>query len=128
MKIINVLQKYEDVENEIMWIFCVKDVPQKYIDMTYEIDKEYGYFKGNGLELECVTDRNGNLVGNYKVHLMYYFDDYRIIEILNDDKETIKCIKDFVQNIGSKLPCSDDLGQSEYSDLIADIIENNIKE
>lgn len=127
MKIINVLQKTEHSENEIIWIFCVEDVPQKYIDMTYKIDEEYGYFKGSGLEIECVTDKNGNLVGKYEAHLMYYFDDYEIIEILNNDTETIECIKDFVQNIGNKLPHSNGLGQCEYSDLIADIIDNNIK-
>ena len=127
MKIINVLEKTEYDENEIIWIFCVEDVPQKYIDMAYKIDEEYGYFKGGGLEIECVTDNDGNLVGNYEVHLMYYFDDYEIIEILNNDKATIECIKDSVQNIGNKLPYSDGLGQCEYSDLIADIIKNNIK-
>lgn len=129
MKIIDVLQKTEYDENEIIWIFCVEDVPQKYIDTAYKIDEEYGYkyFKGSGLEIECITDNDGNLVGNYEVHLMYYFDDYETIEILNNDKEAIKCIKDFVQNIGNKLPYSDYLGQSEYADLIADIINNNIK-
>ena len=76
---------------------------------------------------QSITDNDGNLVGNYEVHLMYYFDDYETIEILNNDKEAIKCIKDFVQNIGNKLPYSDYLGQSEYADLIADIINNNIK-
>ena len=127
MKIINVLQKTEHSENEIIWIFCVEDVPQKYIDMAYKIDKKYGYFKGSGLEIECITDKNGNLVGKYEAHLMYYFDDYEIIEILNNDTETIECIKDFVQYIGNKLPYSNGLGQSEYVDLIADIINNNIK-
>ena len=57
---------------------------------------------------------------------MYYFDDYKIIEILNNDKATIECIKDFVQNIGNKFPYSNGLGQCEYSDLIADIIKKII--
>lgn len=130
MKIINVLQKSEFNKNKIIWIFCVEDIPQKYIDMAYEIDEEkgYGYFNGSGLEIECVTDKNGNLVGNYEVHLMYYFDDYVVVDILNNDKEIIKCIKDFVQNIGSKLPYSNvNLGQVDYSDLIADIINDNTK-
>lgn len=122
MKIIDVLQKTESLfdETETIWIFVVDDVAQKYIDMTYEID-ECDYFKGNGLEIECVTC-NGKVVQKYEVHLQYYFDDYENIAVVNDDAEIIKCIEDFISKIGNTLPFSEGMGQLEYSEMIQGLL------
>lgn len=120
MKIVDVLQKTRDDDNDITWIFVIDEVPQKYIDMTYKMD-ECNYFNGHGLEIECITT-NGKVNQDYDVNLQYYFDDYEVVAVLNSDKEAIKCIEDFVNKIGNNLPFSEDKGQLEYSEMIQDML------
>lgn len=123
MKIVDVLQRYED-EDEIIWTFIVDDVKKEYLDKLMQIDEDYGYIdnpEDAAIEVNCVT-KNGKVVQSYDINLQYYFDDYELIDILNGDEETIKCIEDFVRENGDKLPNSEDMGQMEYSDVVKEIL------
>lgn len=123
MKIVDVLQRYED-EDEIIWTFIVDDVKKEYLDKLMQIDEDYGYIdnpKDAAIEVNCVT-KNGKVVQSYDINLQYYFDDYELIDILNGDEEAIKCIEDFVRENGDKLPNSEDMGQMEYSDVVKEIL------
>ena len=104
MKIVDVLQRYED-EDEIIWTFIVDDVKKEYLDKLMQIDEDYGYIdnpEDAAIEVNCVT-KNGKVVQSYDINLQYYFDDYELIDILNGDEETIKCIEDLVREKGDKI-------------------------